>query len=190
MTAQVATLTFATIALNFCIVLYVMIRIRVRLAVLVGGGIAALAMWTAVGPLITSRIDKQLGEAEYAARSYDWLPESVGFRLNVWITESIPAAMQRPITGWGPPHISGSEPTRRHRSSVGFRQNQNGCGQRFPLVSWSSLCNLPCLPSPFATSSGQQSCHQRVPWDPSSSSFLDSSSSALSIRISRIEECR
>lgn len=100
-TAQVATLTFATIALNFCIVLYVMIRIRVRLAVLVGGGIAALAMWTAVGPLITSRIDKQLGEAEYAARSYDWLPESVGFRLNVWITESIPAAVQRPITGWG-----------------------------------------------------------------------------------------
>lgn len=99
--AQVATLTFATIALNFCIVVYVLIRIRIRVAVLVVGGIASLAMWAAVGSLITSRIDKQLGEAEYAARSYDWLPESVGFRLNVWLTESIPAAMQRPLTGWG-----------------------------------------------------------------------------------------
>jgi len=99
--AQVATLTFATIALNLCIVFYVLIRIRIRAAVLVVGGIAAVAMWAAVGSLITSRIDKQLGEAEYAARSYDWLPESVGFRLNVWMTESIPAAMQRPTTGWG-----------------------------------------------------------------------------------------
>lgn len=99
--AQVATLTFATVALNLLIVLYVLHRIKIRVSVLVVGSIAALAVWGAVGALITSRVDKQLGGTEYEAKSYSWLPQSVGFRLDVWINESIPAAMERPFTGWG-----------------------------------------------------------------------------------------
>ncbi|WFR73548.1 O-antigen ligase family protein [Prescottella defluvii] len=99
--AQVATLTFATIALNLSIALYALYRIKIRISILVVGGIAALAVWVAVGSLIASRVDKQLGGPEYAAKSYSWLPQSVGYRVDVWINESIPAAMERPFTGWG-----------------------------------------------------------------------------------------
>lgn len=98
---QFATLTFATIAVAVAISLFIFLRIGVRIQTLIVLAFCVGFTWIALGSLVTSRVNQQANEAKIAAQGYSWLPESVGFRLNVWFNESIPAALERPLTGWG-----------------------------------------------------------------------------------------
>lgn len=99
---QVSTLTFATIGLTAVIVLVTAYRLRLGMHI-VSLGVAVVALaWVVAGVALGDRLNKQLSTIEAAnSNPYWWLPESIGFRVNVWVTETVPAIVERPMTGWG-----------------------------------------------------------------------------------------
>ncbi|UPK65821.1 hypothetical protein MYP14_11125 [Rhodococcus pyridinivorans] len=98
---QVSTLTFATIAMTAVVIGVMLFRVGVRPVHLFIGLTAAVVVWVTIGDMLTSRLDKQTYASSAGTRNYPFLPESVAFRVDVWINESIPAIMERPLTGWG-----------------------------------------------------------------------------------------
>ncbi|WP_349536326.1 O-antigen ligase family protein [Rhodococcus rhodochrous] len=98
---QVSTLTFATIAMTAVVVAVMLYRIGVRPAHLFVALSAAIVVWSTLGEMLASRLDKQTYASSAGTQEYPLLPESVAFRVNVWINESIPAIFERPLTGWG-----------------------------------------------------------------------------------------
>lgn len=98
---QVSTLTFATIAVTAAVLASMLYCIGVRPVHLLVGLVGALVAWAALGGMLTSRIEKQMYESSTGTTKYPLLPESVAFRVDVWVSESIPAIMERPFVGWG-----------------------------------------------------------------------------------------
>ncbi|MCZ4278360.1 O-antigen ligase family protein [Rhodococcoides yunnanense] len=98
---QLSTLTFATIFASVAVLVGTLVLIRASLIWVVGVIGASIGIWYTVGSLIADRIDKQSEGSAALGGSYSWLPESLGFRLVVWMNETIPAILERPISGWG-----------------------------------------------------------------------------------------
>ncbi len=98
---QVTTLTFATIAVAVAVVVVTVLRMRVRPSLVIVGVGVATGGWLVFGQKIAERVANQSGQSVYAVQEYAWLPQTVGYRLNIWMTETLPAILQRPVTGWG-----------------------------------------------------------------------------------------
>lgn len=71
-----------------------------RIDFLLVASIPLLGLAYMLSPLLSSRYQKQT-EVISTSTPYPWLPESVGYRLNIWITESIPGGLRREFFGWG-----------------------------------------------------------------------------------------
>ena len=98
---QLATLTFATIAVTVATLITILLLKRVSLFRVGSLLVGLLFLWLMSGSLLTERIEKQAQGSASLGEAYSWLPESVGFRVNIWVTETIPAIADRPFVGWG-----------------------------------------------------------------------------------------
>lgn len=98
---QLTTLTFATIALTVVILFVTLLRLRIRPSLVFVAIVVGVGGWLVLGQGIADRIADQSGESAYAIGEYSWLPQTIGYRVNVWVTETIPAIVERPWTGWG-----------------------------------------------------------------------------------------
>lgn len=97
----VTTLTFATIGAAAVILALTALRLKAR-PVLVLSGVAVLAAgWLVLGQSIAARLEQQSGQSQYAIAQYSWLPQTIGYRVNIWVTETLPAIVERPLSGWG-----------------------------------------------------------------------------------------
>ncbi|MDY1034249.1 hypothetical protein [Stenotrophomonas sp. CFBP8980] len=98
---QLATVTFATTALSLAIGLAIAAKVRVRLWMVTTALVGIALGWQVFGAFIAQRVDQQAAGSFDSVSQYAWLPETLGFRVSKWITETIPAAMHRPMSGWG-----------------------------------------------------------------------------------------
>ncbi|WP_243226777.1 O-antigen ligase family protein [Microbacterium sp. CIAB417] len=100
--ALLTTLTFSTTIAFVVILLGTFRRLGVRpgfLFAIVGAAIGAALLF---GPLIAARIGEQYdGRERFVSWLPEWVPNTIGYRVHVWIDQTIPTIMQRPITGWG-----------------------------------------------------------------------------------------
>ncbi|WP_157546474.1 O-antigen ligase family protein [Mycobacterium sp. IS-1742] len=96
-----STATFAPIIAGFVVILFTILLYFRRIeSVLLAGG-PALAFLYLMYPVLSDRYDKQTYETTAATTQYAWLPESMGYRMNIWVTEAIPAGLRREFVGWG-----------------------------------------------------------------------------------------
>ncbi|GAA2239671.1 O-antigen ligase family protein [Herbiconiux moechotypicola] len=98
---QITTLTFATIAVALAVVAVIVIRIGIRpifAILIVASGFIA---WSVFGEQLQYRIDYQATTGQYDDPALAWLPSTIAYRLTIWDTETIPAWLIRPWTGWG-----------------------------------------------------------------------------------------
>ncbi|WP_300643717.1 O-antigen ligase family protein [Nocardioides sp.] len=98
---QIATLTFASVALHFVIVMIALWMVGIRVRFLVASFVMAIGAAVAFGSLIAARIDQQASSSQFYGDPLPFLPESVSFRVGVWTQESIPTAFSRPFLGFG-----------------------------------------------------------------------------------------
>ena len=105
----ITTLTFATIAAAAVILVITALRLRARPAFVLSGLAVVLAGWLLLGQSFAARFEQQSGESRYAIAEYSWLPQTVGYRVNIWITETLPAIAERQLTGWGAQVYSADE---------------------------------------------------------------------------------
>lgn len=96
---QVTTLTFATIALTGAIVLLTFLKLGLRPLLVIGVAVGGLAAWSLFGAALEERVGNQT--ADRAGSTFAWLPETIAYRADIWVAETIPAIAQRPLTGWG-----------------------------------------------------------------------------------------
>lgn len=98
---EVATLTFATVGVAVAVVGLTVLAIGARPILVILAVIVAFGGWGIFGQDISNRLEAQSGGGNYAAQDFSWLPQTVGYRANIWLTETSPAIAQRPLTGWG-----------------------------------------------------------------------------------------
>lgn len=96
-----STATFAPIMAGVVVILFTILLYFRRIESLLLTGVPALAFLYLMYPVLSDRYDKQTYETAPAATQYAWLPESMGFRMNIWVTEAIPAGLRREFVGWG-----------------------------------------------------------------------------------------
>lgn len=67
--------------------------------ILLVGLVAAVSL----GALFAERLEQQFATSRVAASSGEgsWMPSTLAYRYNIWITETIPMIKDRPATGWG-----------------------------------------------------------------------------------------
>lgn len=96
-----STATFAPIIVGGAVALVTMLIYFRRVDLVILGAIPLLAFLYTLLPLLLGRLDKQTYANAGYTSPYPWLPESVGYRVNIWVNESIPGGMRRPLFGWG-----------------------------------------------------------------------------------------
>lgn len=98
---QMTTVTFATIALQAVIVGATLVALRVKPAVIVSLGVAVMAAWFLFGAMLSDRVEYQSSGSGYLGTQYNWVPETIAYRIYLWGQQTIPAIELRPWTGWG-----------------------------------------------------------------------------------------
>ena len=97
-----ATLTFAPIAAVCVLIGLTLYRLRGSAGFMVGLVAAPSAvLLVLIAPQLLTRFNKQVSNEGRLVSEYSWLPESVAFRVDIWVREAIPAANHRLLTGWG-----------------------------------------------------------------------------------------
>ncbi|MBN0974524.1 O-antigen ligase family protein [Gordonia sp. BP-119] len=97
-----ATLTFAPIVVVCAIIGFTLYRLRDRAGFMIGAIAApSVVLLVLIAPQLIARFDKQVSNDGRLVSEYSWLPESIAFRVDVWVREALPAANQRLLTGWG-----------------------------------------------------------------------------------------
>ncbi|WP_167542360.1 O-antigen ligase family protein [Rathayibacter tritici] len=97
----VTTLTFATIGAAAVILALTALRLKARPVLVLSGVAVLVGGWLAFGQSIAARLEQQSGQSQYVIAQYSWLPQTIGYRVNIWVTETLPAIAERPFTGWG-----------------------------------------------------------------------------------------
>lgn len=96
--AQFTTLTFATIGATAVVIIATLVKLGVRPGVLVASAVSLVAAWSIFGASVEGRVaDQTIRKSD----EYAWLPSTVAYRAEVWINETIPTILERPMTGWG-----------------------------------------------------------------------------------------
>lgn len=98
---QFSTLTFAPILISVVIVISLLWQTRNLPAAVGLASAGAAAGWLLFGTLLSERIAQQTSARDVYRVGYGWLPESVRFRMGVWINETIPTIKEHLWTGWG-----------------------------------------------------------------------------------------
>lgn len=98
---QVSTFTFATYAVTISVLAATAFVLRPRITQVVAFVGLLSVFWVAFSDAISARFSKQTAQDSLTNSQSSLLPESVGFRLNVWITETIPAIRENPFSGSG-----------------------------------------------------------------------------------------
>ncbi|MFL1597292.1 O-antigen ligase family protein [Gordonia amicalis] len=98
----ITTLTFST-ALAFCLIFAACSRrLGFSLGVLASALAAVTLAFVAFGSRIQDRLQEQFdGTAGFVGWLPEWVPNTIGYRVYVWSNQTIPAVLERPITGWG-----------------------------------------------------------------------------------------
>ncbi|WKK71703.1 hypothetical protein Q0F99_00260 [Rathayibacter oskolensis] len=151
---SITTLTFAVVGTSAVIIALTALRLKIRPVLVISSLGVAFAGWTFFGQSIADRLEQQSGQSPYVIAQYAWLPQTIGYRVNIWVTETLPAIDERLLTGWG------LRSTRRHsrtgRSArspwSGSLLSLNGCGPSSRAASSGSSSRSCCssLPSPHS----------------------------------------
>ncbi|WP_241384823.1 O-antigen ligase family protein [Rhodococcus sp. CH91] len=97
--AQLATVTFAPIAVSVIIVVATAVQMHLKVSHIIVGAITAGTGYILFNAQLTHRLDQQLNAP--ANQSNSILPESVQYRIGIWERETIPAILDKPVMGWG-----------------------------------------------------------------------------------------
>ena len=98
---QIATLTFATVFVSLLVLAVTARRLRLDVAMIASASVAGLIGYILFGSLIIDRLSKQAGVSPSTGQMPGWIPESVAYRMNIWIKETVPTILERPWVGWG-----------------------------------------------------------------------------------------
>ncbi|WP_148059112.1 O-antigen ligase [Rathayibacter sp. PhB127] len=98
---SITTLTFAVVGTAALIIALTALRLRARPSLVISSAGVVFAGWFFFGNSITERLAQQSGQSEYVVAQYAWLPQTIGYRMNIWVTETIPAIEERQLFGWG-----------------------------------------------------------------------------------------
>lgn len=98
---QVTTVTFATIALQAVIIGSTLVAIRIKPIVLISVGATGAGGWLLFGNMLSARAEYQASGTGYLGSQYNWIPETIAYRVFLWSQQTIPAVELRPWTGWG-----------------------------------------------------------------------------------------
>jgi hypothetical protein len=98
----IATLTLAPLLIYLLLLAHSALRFRVSPSAVLTGAIASGVVTWATWGLLSVRLEQQFGNNPGGfAQSTGLLPESFVYRTHIWATETIPAFLSRPMTGWG-----------------------------------------------------------------------------------------
>ncbi len=98
----VSTLTFAVIAAAIAIVLLSARTVRIRPKFVIGAVAALILSAPLLIPFVVNRVQQEyVATNQTLSRSSGLVPETLVFRFGVWAHQTIPAVVERPITGWG-----------------------------------------------------------------------------------------
>lgn len=96
--AQITTLTFATVGATGVVIVVTLIAMGLRPApILLLAGAGAVG-WSLFGASFEQRIENQ---SVQRSQEFSWLPETIAYRMGIWINETWPAIIERPLLGWG-----------------------------------------------------------------------------------------
>lgn len=98
----IATLTFSVIICYFILVITFFLSRRQlgRLALFLAMFGSGAAVW--FGDVINQRLFQQYGQNSGAyASSSGIIPETLVYRISIWVNETIPSILERPLFGWG-----------------------------------------------------------------------------------------
>lgn len=95
---QITTFTFATIALSLLIGLITLLMLGLRPLLTVLLGAAGVATWQLFGAELEARLNSQTSAT---SQEFAGLPETIAYRMGIWTRETVPAILERPVTGWG-----------------------------------------------------------------------------------------
>lgn len=95
-----STATFAPILAGFVVAVLTGFFYFRRVDFLLVASVPFCVLGYLLYPLLSGRYEKQT-EVLSTSTPYPWLPESIGYRVNIWVTESIPGGLQRELFGWG-----------------------------------------------------------------------------------------
>ncbi|QHC67102.1 hypothetical protein GSU68_11360 [Rathayibacter sp. VKM Ac-2759] len=98
---SITTLTFAVVGTSAVIIALTALRLKIRPVLVISSLGVAFAGWTFFGQSIADRLEQQSGQSPYVIAQYAWLPQTIGYRVNIWVTETLPAIDERLLTGWG-----------------------------------------------------------------------------------------
>ncbi|MDV6314522.1 O-antigen ligase family protein [Gordonia amicalis] len=97
-----STLTFAPIIAVLLILAITILQLRKNAGYLIGLLIGpSVLLAGAIAPRLVTRFDKQVNSENRVVSEYSWLPESVAYRMEIWLNEALPASVHRPVVGWG-----------------------------------------------------------------------------------------
>ena len=98
--AQIATLTIAPLLVSVGVIIYTLFKARRRrVGIAAAIAVATIAAYRLFAPLSGSAL-----RSSWTGRvsgPLPWVPETVGFRIEIWTEQTIPAILSRPLTGWG-----------------------------------------------------------------------------------------
>ncbi|WP_264796401.1 O-antigen ligase family protein [Arthrobacter mangrovi] len=97
-----STFTFSVIITYILVVAVYFIKTKRGLILLLLSGIFGFVASAFLADSLAFRVFQQYGDNAGAFSSSSGLiPETVMFRFSIWINETLPAVLERPVTGWG-----------------------------------------------------------------------------------------
>ena len=98
----VTTLTFAIVGAALAVVLLCARRVRIRMRYFAAVIIALAASTPVLIGFVQSRISQEyVATNQTLSRSSGLLPETLVFRIGIWVHQTWPAVVERPLTGFG-----------------------------------------------------------------------------------------
>lgn len=98
----ITTLTFAPMLIGATLVILLVGQTGFRLRIFVLMGIAGVVAYVLLGSFFEERVSQQtdgpIGRLSWVP---EWVPNTLRYRMLIWITETVPMITERPMTGWG-----------------------------------------------------------------------------------------
>lgn len=95
----ITTLTFSVILTAILVLLFTLSYGRARVSAFIGVGAVSLLVYAAFSSSLNSRFEAQ--RVSSAADLPPWVPNTLAYRWTIWSEQTLPAIMERPLTGWG-----------------------------------------------------------------------------------------
>lgn len=112
------TLTIAPIGVAACVVLFGMRMSRVAFRNGFIIGVVAIGALSFLGPALETRVAEQSIAASRVEWLPEWVPSTIGSRIAIWTSQTIPMIAERPYTGWGNNVYVDTNPMRKYPTSL------------------------------------------------------------------------